>query len=68
MNKKDVEYLIGYAVKQNHEKCEEEFAKAMMAALEHHFDNHQYCNPLWCHFREDSLKCQMIPCVPSSET
>jgi len=57
MNKMDVECLIqnfGYAVKQNHEKCEEEFAKAMMAALEHHFDNHQYCNPLWCHFREDS--------------
>jgi len=28
----------------------------MKAALEHHFDNHIYCNPSWCHFREDSEK------------
>ncbi len=59
MNKMDVECLIrnfGYAVKQNRGKNEEEFAKAMKAALEHHFDNHIYCNPSWCHFREDSEK------------
>jgi len=59
MNKTDVECLIqnfGYAVKQNREKCEVDFAKAMKAALKHHFDNHQYCNPLWCHFRDDLEK------------
>jgi len=58
MKKTDCECLIhnfGYAVKQNHEKPEEEFPKVMTAAMEHHFDNHEYCNPSWCHFREDSI-------------
>jgi len=59
MKKTDCECLIqnfGYAVKQNQEKTEEEFLKAMTMALEHHFDNHDYCNPTWCHFREDSIR------------
>ena len=58
MKKTDYECLIhnfGYTVKQNHEKTEEEFMKAMTAAMEHHFDNHDYCNPSWCHFRDDSI-------------
>jgi len=57
--KTDCECLIhnfGYAVKQNHEKTEEEFVKAMKAALKHHFDNHEHCNPSWCHFRDDSVR------------
>jgi len=59
MKKTDCECLIrnfGYAVKQNRDKTEEEFSNAMKAALEHHFDNHEYCNPSWCHFREDSVR------------
>jgi len=53
MKKTDCECLIRnfrYAVKQNREKSYDEFEKAMMAALEHHFDNHKFCNPMWCHF------------------
>jgi len=38
---------FGYAVKQNWEKIEEELLKAMTAAMEHHFDNHEFCNPSW---------------------
>jgi len=30
--------------------------KAMTTAMEHHFDNHDYCNPSWCHFRDDSIR------------
>jgi len=59
MKKTDCECLVcnfGYAVKQNREKSFEEFEKAMKAALEHHFDNHEYCNPTWCQFREDSVQ------------
>jgi len=59
MKKTDCKCLIrnfGYAVKQNREKTEEEFSKAMKAALEHHFDNHEHCNPSWCHFRDDSVR------------
>jgi len=41
---------FGYTVKQNCEKTKEEFLKAMTASMEHHFDNHEYCNLLWCHF------------------
>jgi len=29
---------------------------SMTAAMEHHFDNHEFCNPLWCHFQEDSIQ------------
>jgi len=68
MNKIDVKCLIhnfGNAVKQNDEKSEEEFAKAMKAALEYHFDNHEYCNPLGCHFREGSKRSQQILCMLS---
>jgi len=59
MKKTDCECLIrnfGYAVKQNREKMEEECTIAMKAALEHHFDNHIFCNPSWCHFQEDSVR------------
>jgi len=59
LKKSDCECLIrnfGYAVKQNHDKSDAEFAKAMAAALEHHFDNHEFCSPTWCQFREDSLQ------------
>jgi len=59
MKKTDCECLIcnfGYAVKQNREKTEDKFLKAMMALMEHHFDNHEYCNLSWCHFREDSIQ------------
>jgi len=59
MKKTDCKCLIqnfGYVVKQNHEETEDEFTQAMKAALEHHFDNHIFCNPSWCHFREDSVK------------
>jgi len=59
LKKTDCECLIrnfGYAVKQNRDKSEAEFAKAMAAALEHHFDNHEFCNPTWCQFREDSAR------------
>jgi len=59
MKKTDCECLIrnfGYAVKQNREKTFDEFHKAMTASMEHHFDNHKFCNPVWCHFREDSVR------------
>jgi len=59
MKKTDCECLshnFGYAVKQNHEKTEEEFAKAMIAVLEHHFDDHKHCNSTWCHFRDDAVR------------
>ena len=59
MKKTDCECLIqnfGYTVKQNREKMEAEFLKAMTASMEHHFDNHEFCNPSWCHFREDSIQ------------
>jgi len=59
LKKTDCKCLIrnfGYAVKQNRDKSEAEFAKAMAAALEHHFDNHEFCNPTWCQFREDSAR------------
>jgi len=59
MKKTDCECLIrnfGYAVKQNREKSFEEFETAMKAALEHHFDNHIFCNPSWCQFRDDSMR------------
>jgi len=36
-------------------KDEETFAKSMKAALEHHFDDHSYCDPKWCQFRTDSI-------------
>jgi len=57
--KNECECLIrnfGYAVKQNREKSFEEFEKAMKVALEHHFDNHIFCNPSWCQFRDDSMQ------------
>jgi len=57
MKKSDCECYIrnfGYAVKQNRHKSFEEFETAMKAVLEHHFDNHEFCSPVWCHFREDS--------------
>jgi len=56
MKKTDCKCLIcnfGYAIKQNHEKSYEEFENAMKAALKHHFNNHDFCNPSWCHFKED---------------
>ena len=59
MKKTDCECLIrnfGYAVKQNRMKDEETFAKSMKAALEHHFDDHTYCDPTWCQFRTDSVR------------
>jgi len=59
MKKTDCKCLIcnfGYAVKQNCKKTKEEFPKAMMAAMEHPFDNHEFCNPSWCHFWEDSIQ------------
>jgi len=28
----------------------------MTALMEHHFDNHEFCNPSWCHFQEDSIR------------
>jgi len=55
MNKTDCECLqrnFGYAIKQNRHKTFEEFKIAMKVAMEHHFDNHEFCNPSWCHFRE----------------
>jgi len=58
MKKTDCKCLVhnfGYTMKQNHEKSYEEFEKAMKVALEHHFDNHEFCNPSWCPFREDSV-------------
>jgi len=30
------------------------FAKSMRATLEHHFDNHEDCDPSWCQFWPDS--------------
>jgi len=27
----------------------------MKAALEHHFNNHSFCNPSWCQFRDNFL-------------
>ena len=59
MNKTDCECLMrnfGYAVKQNRSKSEEEFAKALKAAFDHHFDMHGNCNPSWCNFRMDSRR------------
>jgi len=28
----------------------------MKASLEHHFDNHKYCNPKWCQFCDNSVR------------
>jgi len=47
---------FGYAVKQNRNEDPEIFARSMKAALEHHFDDHKYCNPKWCQFRDDSVR------------
>jgi len=58
MKKTDCKCLIHnfrYAVKQSRMKDEETSAKSMKAALEHHFDDHTYCNPTWCQFRTDSV-------------
>jgi len=59
MNKTGCECLIrnfGYVVKQNRNKTMEEFVKALKATFDHHFDKHDYCNPSWCNFREDSRR------------
>jgi len=58
MKKTDCKCLIcnfSYAVKHNQEKMEAEFLKVMTASMEHHFDNHEFCNPSLCHFQEDSI-------------
>jgi len=45
---------FGYAIKQNRLKDDEMFTKSMRAALEHHFDNHEDCDPCWCQFHPNS--------------
>jgi len=59
MKKPDVKCLIRnfrYAVKQNRNEDCEVFAHLMRAALEHHFNEHECCNPKWCQFRVDSVQ------------
>ena len=42
-----------YFIKQTHHLPFEQMMSQPYAPLEHIFDNHEFCNPAWCHKKRD---------------